>query len=116
MLHMLLFTTDPLLVTSFKNVSRELGIEAEFSQDCQQVSHQLNHAKYEAVVVDFDTVSNARPVLASVRKSRSRSKRCAFRGRDEFCRCPASFGRPRTLSSTATNRGQRDQANFGCCI
>jgi len=77
-LHMLLFTTDPLLVASFKNASRELGIEAEFSQDCQQVSDHLNHAKYEGVVVDFDTVSNARPVLASVRKSPSNQNAVLF--------------------------------------
>lgn len=77
-LHVLLLTADPSLVTAFSDVSKELGIEAEPSEDFQQVSDQLNKAKYEGIVLDFDTVSNARPVLASVRESRSNRNAVVF--------------------------------------
>jgi PilZ domain len=77
-LHMLLLTADPALVSTFTNISREFGIEAQSSDDCQQISDQFNRAKYEGLVLDFDTVSNARPVLAGVRESRSNKNAIVF--------------------------------------
>jgi len=77
-LHMLLLTADPSLVTTFTDVSGGLGIEAQSSRDCQQVTDQLNRAKYEGLVLDFDTVSNARAVLASLRQSRSNKNAVVF--------------------------------------
>lgn len=77
-LHMLLLTTDPLLASTFSDVSRTLGIEAQCSDSSQEVSDQLNRAKYEGVVLDFDTVANARPVLTSVRESRSNKNAVVF--------------------------------------
>jgi hypothetical protein len=74
----LLLTADPLLITTFTGVSSELGIQAESSQDSDAVSHQLNRARYEAVVLDFDTVSDAGPVLASVHQSRSNKDAVVF--------------------------------------
>ena len=74
----LLLTADPLLITTFIGVSSELGIQAESSEDSDAVSHQLNRARYEAVVLDFDTVSNAGPVLASVHQSRSNKDAVVF--------------------------------------
>src|SRR4029078_1767221 len=74
----LLLTADPLLITTFTGVSSELGIQAESSEDSDAVSHQLNRARYEAVVLDFDTVSNAGPVLASVHQSRSNKEAVVF--------------------------------------
>jgi len=74
----LVLTADPLLVTTFNGVSSELGIQAESSDDSDEVSLQLNRARYEAVVLDFDTVTGAGPVLASVRESRSNKDAVVF--------------------------------------
>lgn len=77
-LRVLLLTADPLLVTTFTDVSKQLGIEAQPSEHFEEVSDQLNKAKYEGIVLDFDTVSNARPVLASLRESRSNRNAVLF--------------------------------------
>src|SRR5579864_7393351 len=77
-LHMLLLSADPGLVSAFTAASSELGIEAQSSNDGTQVSDQLNRAKYEGVVLDLDTVSSARSVLANVRKSRSNKNAIVF--------------------------------------
>ena len=74
----LLLTADPLLITTFTGVSRELGIEAEASEDSERVSDRLNQARYEAVVLDFDTVSGAGPVLERVKESRSNKDAVVF--------------------------------------
>ena len=74
----LVLTADPLLLTTFSGVSSELGIQAESSDDSDEVSLQLNRARYEAVLLDFDTVSGAGPVLASVRESRSNKDTVVF--------------------------------------
>jgi DNA-binding response OmpR family regulator len=66
----LLLTADPLLVTTFTNVSRELGIEVQSSKDSQEVSDRFQRRKYEALILDLDTVPAALPVLDSVRKNR----------------------------------------------
>lgn len=77
-LHVLLLTADPCLVTTFTDVSKRLGIEAQPSVDFQETADRLNKAKYEGIVLDFDTVSHARPVLASVRRSRSNQNAVVF--------------------------------------
>lgn len=77
-LHVLLLTTDPLLASTFTNLFGELGIEAQASHDSERVADQLNRAKYEGIVLDFDTISNARPVLANVRESRSNKNAIVF--------------------------------------
>ena len=74
----LLLTADPLLRTAFIGVSSELGIQAESSEDSQVVSHQLSQERYEAVVLDFDTVSDAVPVLTSIHESRSNKDAVVF--------------------------------------
>lgn len=74
----LLLTADPVLITTFTGVSSELGIQAESSEDSGEVSEQLNRARYEAIVLDFDTVAGAGPVLASVRESRSNRDTVVF--------------------------------------
>ena len=68
---MLLLTADPSLVATFSNLSSELHIEAQSSEDSKRVSDDLSRGKYEGIVLDFDTVANVRPVLARVRKSRT---------------------------------------------
>src|SRR5579864_3728245 len=77
-LHMLLLTADPSLAAVFSDFSKELGIDAQYSANTREVSEQLNRAKYEGVVLDFDTITDARPVLASVRQSRSNQNAVLF--------------------------------------
>jgi PilZ domain len=77
-MRMLLLTEDSSLIAAFAGVSRELGIEAEFTGNSQLVSNQLNRAKYEGVLLDFDTVNGAHPILASIRESRSNKNIVVF--------------------------------------
>ena len=74
----LVLTADPLLLATFSDVSSELGIQAESSDDSDEVSRQLNRARYEAVVLDFDTIVGAGPVLAGVHESRSNKDTVVF--------------------------------------
>jgi DNA-binding response OmpR family regulator len=67
-LHMLLLTTDPLLVNAFTGLSREIGVEAQTVGDSDRFSHRLSNARYEGVLLDFDTVPAAISVLCSIRK------------------------------------------------
>lgn len=102
MLHLLLLTVDPLLVTTFTGASKELGIEAQSTEDSHQLSEHLNRAKYEGVVLDFDTVSDAHPALASVRESRSNKNAIVF----AVASSPKQMddaSTPRTFSVTAAN-------------
>jgi DNA-binding response OmpR family regulator len=77
-MHVLLLTADPSLVATFTDLSKELGIEAESSGDSQEVSEQVNRGKYEGIVLDFDTVADASPVIATVRESRSNKNAIVF--------------------------------------
>ena len=77
-MHVLLLTADPSLVSTFTTVSAELGIKAESSGDSREISEHLNRAKYEGLVLDFDTVADARPVLISLRESRSNKDAVVF--------------------------------------
>src|SRR5579864_29230 len=77
-MHALLVTADSSLTAMLVNAFTELGVEAHARLEVDGVADQLNRAKYEGVVVDFDTVSNARTVLASVRESRSNKNAVVF--------------------------------------
>src|SRR5260370_7353851 len=68
-IHALLVTPDPWLVANFTNVSRELGIDAQRSGKTGGCPEELGRAKYEAVLVDCDTVPETLAILASVRES-----------------------------------------------
>ena len=72
-LHMLLLTADPLLVSAFTDISREIGVEAQSVGDSDRFSHQLSSAKYEGLVLDLDTVPTAIPVLVRVREASNRN-------------------------------------------
>ena len=77
-MHAFLVTADSSLMAVFTNVLIELGIESSASMEADEIADQLNRVKYEGVLVDFDTVSNARPVLANVRESRSNKNAVIF--------------------------------------
>ncbi|HJT69139.1 MAG TPA: PilZ domain-containing protein [Terriglobales bacterium] len=74
----LVVTTDPLLLTTFKEVSVELGIESQPSTDICNLSEQLTNTKYAGVVLDFDTISSAVPAVACVRNNRTNPNAVIF--------------------------------------
>jgi len=68
-IHALLITRDISLLTSFSTILRELGVDVQKSAGPNGVPEELGRAKYEAVLLDFDTVSEAQLILAGVRES-----------------------------------------------
>lgn len=74
----LFVTADSGLVNTFAHATKEIGIEAHVSHSPAEISTQLNRAKFEALVLDFDTVSEARPILATARQSSSNKNAVVF--------------------------------------
>ncbi len=74
----LLVTPDPWLVKHFSSVCGELGIAAQRSATIDGVPDELGQAKYEAVLVDFDTVPETLTILAGVRESRGNRNALVF--------------------------------------
>ena len=68
MLHALLVTPDDLLAGTFAELSRELGIEAHPSSRSTAIPDELQKAKYEAVLLDFDRVPDAHSILETLRQ------------------------------------------------
>jgi c-di-GMP-binding flagellar brake protein YcgR len=65
----LLVTPDAWLVKNFTDISRELGIDAQKSAKPVGIPEELGRTKYEAVLVDFDNVTDTSSILARVRAS-----------------------------------------------
>jgi c-di-GMP-binding flagellar brake protein YcgR len=74
----LLVTPDPWLVSNFISLCGELGIAAQKSATISIVPEELGQAKYEAVLVDFDTVPETLNILAGVRESRGNRNALVF--------------------------------------
>ena len=74
----LLVTPDPWLVSNFISLCGELGIAAQRSAAIHNVPEELGQAKYEAVLVDFDTVPETLTILAGVRESRGNRNALVF--------------------------------------
>ena len=74
----LLVTPDPWLVSNFISLCRELGIAVQRSATLEGVPEELGQAKYEAVLVDFDTVPATPTILAGVRESRGSRNALVF--------------------------------------
>jgi hypothetical protein len=74
----LVVTPDPWLVKSFIDVCTELGIQAQRSATTAGVPQELAHTKYEAVLLDFDTVPETMTILAAVRESRGNRNALVF--------------------------------------
>ena len=77
-MQVLLLTGDPWLISTFTEVSRELGIEAQAGPDLTNFDDGIYHIKYDALLVDFDTVSDNLPMIANVRKSPSNRNAVVF--------------------------------------
>ena len=74
----LLVTPDPWLLKHFTSVCGELGIEAQRSATTDGVPEELGQAKYEAVLIDFDTVPETLTILTGVRESRGNRNALVF--------------------------------------
>ncbi len=74
----LLVTPDPWLVRNFISVCGELGIEAQSSATTAEVPEELGQTKYEAVLVDFDTVPETPTIMGGVRESRGNRNALVF--------------------------------------
>lgn len=74
----LLVTTDARLAAQFGEVAREVGIEAQPSVRNDGVPDELKCAKYEALLLDFDTNAAAMEILTSVRQSQSNRNAVVF--------------------------------------
>jgi len=70
-LRALVVTRDARLGASFREISREFGIEAQTSATSGGVPEELRHEKYEALVVDFDTIADTGPILSTLHQSPS---------------------------------------------
>jgi ActR/RegA family two-component response regulator len=67
----LVLTADQWLSSVFGKASTELGMEAQITRDAELASNQIGRAKFDTVVLDFDTVSETSQVLGLVRSSRA---------------------------------------------
>ncbi len=74
----LLVTPDPWLVNNFTTLCAELGIAAQRSATIHDVPEELGQAKYEAVLVDFDTVLETPAIMGGVRESRGNRNALVF--------------------------------------
>jgi PilZ domain-containing protein len=77
-IHALMVTGDSSLVADFSAISREVGIEAQASASTLGIPDELRSTKYEAVLLDFDTVPDAMPILVALRQSPSNEKAVVF--------------------------------------
>ena len=74
----LLVTPDPSLVTVFTAVCRELGIEVRTTAGNDGIVEELQKAKYEGILVDFDTAPDPTPMLDALRRNPSNRNAVAF--------------------------------------
>lgn len=70
-MNLLVLSADRLLVDTLTDVSREFEIETSHIENRQHASEQLNRVKYAGLVLDLDTIPDARPFISSVHESRS---------------------------------------------
>lgn len=65
----LVVTTDQGLSAAFSDISRELGISVQVAQGSTDVPQELHREKYEALLIDFDRITDAVPIVTSFRES-----------------------------------------------
>jgi DNA-binding response OmpR family regulator len=89
-MNMLVVTMDPALSGTFREEANGIGVEAQACGDFRETHQRFEAAKYEAVVVDFDTFPEGDLVIASIRESR--------------------FSKNAVVFAVATNRRHMEQA------
>lgn len=61
-------TRDTGLTATFTDISREFGISAQKSSN-SEVPDELRLSKYEALLIDFETIPQTVPIFATIRQS-----------------------------------------------
>jgi PilZ domain len=74
----LVITPDQWLLTTFMDISRELGIDAAVSKSREGIPDELRREKYEALLVDFDSINDAAPIVTWIRASPSNKSAVVF--------------------------------------
>jgi len=74
----LVVTPDPWLVSNFVSLCGELGIVAQRSDTIHSLPEELRQSKYEAVLVDFDTIAETPTIVAGIRASRGNRNALVF--------------------------------------
>jgi CheY-like chemotaxis protein len=94
----------------FVDISRELGVVTDLSTAAEGVPSELAGQKYEALLIDFDLVRDAGPVLAALRASHSNQNAVVFavatqpHQREAALRHGANFVFPRPISNKDLRR------------
>src|SRR5579884_1782296 len=110
-LRALMVTQDSRLAASFGEISKEFGIFAQRTQGGNAgIPAELGAAKYEALLLDFETVPYTKPILTRLRQSPANRNAVIFavvgdansrqRAREEG----ATFFLQRPLEGTETRR------------
>jgi PilZ domain len=75
----LVVSRDTGLTATFTDVSREFGISAQKSQSSNGgVPKELTLSKYEALLIDFETVPQTVPIFATIRQSAANRNAVVF--------------------------------------
>jgi CheY-like chemotaxis protein len=77
-LRTLLVTLDSVLADTITSISRELNIDVQTSTSVGEAPEELTSTKYEALFLDFDTVTQTAPILDMVRGSPSNKSALIF--------------------------------------
>ena len=67
----LVVTLDPWLGSTFSDLSKEFGIYTQTSSNARGVPEELARERFEALLLDFDTVSESAPILITLRRNPS---------------------------------------------
>jgi DNA-binding response OmpR family regulator len=74
----LLLTSDASLVNHFNDASMELGIQFRSSENSNEVCDQFKRDKYEAIVIDFETIDALVPVLKEIKNAHANERAVIF--------------------------------------
>ncbi len=74
----LVMTRDSSLMSLFVDISREIGVVTDISEQTDGVPSELAGQKYEALLIDFDGVSDPGTVVAALRASPSNHNAVVF--------------------------------------
>jgi ActR/RegA family two-component response regulator len=107
----LLVTADEWLISLVDKATQEFGIETQTTHDAVAASDHVRRAKYDGVVLDFDTVSETPNLLEMLRNSRSNRSAVVFAVATEkelkrnASRCGANFLLDRPIDVVQVRRG-----------
>lgn len=74
----LVITPDASLASSFAQVSRDLGVFAQRSSETQSAPRELDREKYDAVLIDFDSIAIGAPIVEALRANPSNANAVVF--------------------------------------